>query len=189
MRPPALVVSCSWLGQLHPAASDCVTGWTARHWGFPLHSPLRWLLFRKLIRFHHLLLRALWKMLVVHFCPEMHVCFITSRSSLSFISMSMCLVQSSCDAQLIKQSSAILCLHLAPILNFIWRLNIHMHPFYASPQAGNAVQRKDVHARSLAAFLWFLFLFVWFLATLSSFLQFQLCIDLEHTGFHSHNFA
>lgn len=64
-----------------------------------------------------------------------------------------------------------------------------MHPFYASPQAENAVQRIDVHTRSLIVFLWFLFLFVWFLATLSGFLQFQLCIDLEHTDFHSHNFA
>lgn len=70
MRPPVLVVSCSWLGQLRPAASDCVTGWTARHWGFPLSSPLRWVLFRKLILFHRLLLGALWKMLVFHFCQE-----------------------------------------------------------------------------------------------------------------------
>lgn len=59
-----------------------------------------------------------------------------------------------------------------------------MHPFYASPQAENAVQRIDVHTRSLTVFLWFLFLSVWVLATLSSFLQFQLCIDLEHSGVH-----
>lgn len=90
----------------------------------------------------------------------------------------------------LKQRIGIQCLRPAPILNLIWRLNPHRHPFYVSPQAENAVQSINMYTCSLTVFL-----FCLFLETASSFIfvlvffRLQFCIDLKHTRTHSHKFA
>lgn len=161
MHPPARAVSCSWLGQRRPAASDCATGWTLCHRGFPLISPLRRVLFRKLILFHHLLLAAL-----------LFSCWICWQFFFSFLSR---------DALNPYHSSPIGRHHLhvdafiAEVLwcpahkikicrlmrascsefEYFWGLNPHIHPFYVSTGTKCCAEHKYAYMQPLRHFFFY----------------------------------